>query len=281
MLRSMASAITGLKDHQLYMDVVGNNIANVNTVGYKSSRINFKDAMSQTFGIGSAPMAGAAGDPSLQGGTNPVQLGLGVTVGAIDNVMVQGALTTTGKNTDLAIQGEGFFVLQGASGTFYSRDGAFGLDKDGYLVDPVSGNYVMGADPAGGGGLARICIDPSWNWSSFSISSDGTIVGVTKDGAIDTTNQPKIVLAKFNNPEGLLRAGGNMWKEGPNSGTADTGSPLTGGRGALMSGALEASNVDLAEQFSRMILAERGFQANSRVITTSDEMLQDLVNIKR
>lgn len=293
MLRSMSSAISGLRNHQTYMDVVGHNIANVNTVGYKASRINFKEALAQTYSVGSAPVANGIG------GTNPIQVGLGVVMGGVDTIMTQGPMTTTGKTTDLAIQGQGFFMLGttldaatgGYAPAYFTRDGAFALDKDGYLVDPVSGNYVLGAvgdpaDPAIGYTAAevqRVRIDPAWGWASFSISNDGKITGVKADGTTDATNRPRILLAGFSNPEGLVRAGGNLFRAGLNSGNPTIASPgdNTKGLGSLMSGTLEASNVDLAEQFSRMIMAERGFQANSRIITASDEMLQDLVNMKR
>ena len=293
MLRSMSSAISGLENHQIYMDVVGQNIANVNTVGYKSSRVNFKEALAQTYSVGSAPVAGGVG------GTNPVQVGLGVNLGGIDTIMTQGPMTTTGKTTDLAIKGQGFFMLSSAydattgvaTPAYYTRDGAFALDQDGYLVDPVSGNYVLGAagapaDPAAGyaaNEIQRVRIDPTWGWANFSISSDGTLTGVKADGTTDLTNHPRVLLAKFNNPEGLVRAGGNLYQQGLNSGAPAIAAPgdNTKGMGTLMSGTLEESNVDLAEQFSRMIMAERGFQANSRIITASDEMLQDLVNMKR
>lgn len=268
----MASAISGIRNHQIYMDVVANNIANINTAGYKTSRVNFKEALLQTGKAGSEPTVSI-------GGTNPVQVGLGLTLGGIDTIMGQGSLVSTGKNTDLAIQGEGFFVLFNGSSNLYTRDGAFGLDKDGYLVERVSGFYVMSAAAT----PAKIRIDPAWGWATFSIAPDGKITGTKADGSTDATNIPQIGLAKFSNPEGLVKAGGNLFQSGPNSGTPAYGAPgsLAIGMGQLVTGALEASNVDLAEQFSRMIMAERGFQANSRIITASDEMLQDLVNIKR
>lgn len=315
MLRSMSSAISGLRNHQTYMDVVGHNISNVNTVGFKASRVNFKEALAQTSSTGSAPVTDGATPPNyLAGGTNPVQVGLGVVLGGIDSIMTQGPIIPTGKNTDLAIQGDGFFVLGNtydsvnfvASPAYYSRGGAFALDRDGYLVDPVSGQYVLGVrferdangpttpltrDVVGGSArLDRIRIDPAWGWSTFSIGADGKITGVLSDGSTDTTvaHTLQLALAKFSNPDGLLRAEYGLFRSGPNSGTPLYGppnnvDPASGatGVGMLMAGALENSNVDLAEQFSRMIMAERGFQANSRIISASDEMLMDLVNMKR
>lgn len=303
MLRSMTSAVSGLRNHQTYMDVVGNNIANVNTIGYKSSRVNFKEALVQTYRIGSGPGTSI-------GGTNPTQVGLGVNLGSIDTLTTQGAMVTTGKATDVAIQGQGFFTLGAydatagtASAAYYSRDGSFAMDSNGYLVDPVSGLYVLGYlwDPSGAAGaeyrdpeaiastsgtatLGRIKIDPgAAGWASFSIGTDGKINGVLSDGTTDANYQPQIVLSKFPNPEGLIRGqvGSNLYQAGPNAGTATVDEPGNSGLGTIMASTLEASNVDLAEQFSRMIMAERGFQANSRIITASDEMLQELVNMKR
>lgn len=275
----MSSAISGLRTHQEYMDVVANNIANVNTVGYKSTRVNFKDAISQT-------MTGGSGPTTTAGGTNPVQVGLGVTLGGIDNIMTQGSVTSTGKNTDLMIQGDGMFMLgtgDPTAGTvtapaYFTRDGQFSEDSSGYLVDSVSGYYVMDA-----AGTAPIRIDPAFGWATFTIAPDGKLTGVQADGTTDITNHPQIGLAKFANPEGLMKTGGNLYQASANSGTAIPAAPgdLTNGLGTLVPGALEASNVDLAEQFSRMIMAQRGFQANSRAITASDEMLQELVNMKR
>ncbi len=304
MLRSMSSAISGLKNHQIAMDVVGHNIANVNTVGFKSSRTNFKEALAQNYKVGSGP-------GTAIGGTNPTQVGLGVNLGSIDTIMNQGSMLTTGKTTDLAIQGQGFFTLGeydstsgAATAGYYTRDGAFALDSAGYLVDPVSGYYVLGyllnplgtvgtddyrdpEDPATTSGtaiLGRIKIDPgAQGWASYNIGSDGKITGVLSDGTMDDDYRPQVVLSRFANPEGLLRGqvGSNVFQTGANSGAPTVGVPSASGMGSIMSSTLENSNVDLAEQFSRMIMAERGFQANSRIITASDEMLQDLVNMKR
>ncbi len=284
MLRSMAAAISGLRNHQVYMDVVANNIANVNTPGFKAGRINFKDAISQTSEAGAEPTG-------LTGGTNPVQIGLGLTMGGVDTIMTQSSLIGTGKNTDLAIQGEGFFALAAGdpSGAlapaYYTRDGAFSVDKNGYLVETASGYYVLDAAGTGAVRIGMAADGTDWGWETFTIGSDGKITGVLADGSTDTAagHQPQIGLASFPNPEGLVKTGGNLYQAGPNAGAVSIAAPgdATVGLGTLVPGALEASNVDLAEQFSRMIMAQRGFQANSRAITASDEMLQDLVNIKR
>ncbi|MGI5836056.1 MAG: flagellar hook-basal body complex protein [Chloroflexota bacterium] len=272
MLRSMSTAISGMRNHQTSMDVVAANIANVNTPGYKASRVNFKEALYQSYNSGSAGGADT-------GGTNPTQIGLGMDLGGITSIMTQGTVISTGKNTDVMIQGEGFFVLGTIVGgvanpSYFTRDGSFAVDHQGYLVEPSSGYYVFDAE-----GDDPIQIQP--DWASFNIGSDGRLTGVRSDGTVDNVNQPQIGLAIFPNPEGLVRKGGNLYQEGNNSGPATIGAPNTNGRGTLVSASLEASNVDLAEQFSRMIMAQRGFQANSRIINASDEMLQELNNLKR
>src|SRR5437868_10589563 len=137
MMRSMFAAISGLKNHQTFMDVVGNNIANVNTTGFKQSRVTFQDILSQT-------VRGASGPQLGRGGVNPEQVGLGVLISGIDTIQTQGTLQSTGKLTDMAIQGDGYFVMSDGKQNFFSRDGAFDLGIDGTLVNPASGLRVMG-----------------------------------------------------------------------------------------------------------------------------------------
>ena len=265
MLRSLYAGITGLRNHQLRMDVIGNNIANVNTVGYKASRVTFKELFNQTLQAASAPQGG-------RGGTNPIQVGLGTTLAGIDVMHVQGPAEYTGGRTDLAIQGDGFFVLSGPDGQVYTRAGDFRLDAEGYLVNS-DGYYVLGTDNN------PIQIDISdTNLASFSIDKLGNVIRINRDGTTQTIAQ--IALALFANPSGLLRDGG-VFRESPNSGNADIDAPGSGGRGTLIPEALEMSNVDLSREFVDMIVTQRGFQASSRVITASDEMLQELVNLKR
>src|SRR5512146_2738562 len=133
----MFSAISGLRGHQVMMDVIGNNIANVNTVGYKSGRVNFQDILSQTFRGSTAPNGEL-------GSIDPAQIGLGMTVAGIDVLQTQGNLQSTGKTTDMAIQGDGFFIESDGSGTYYTRDGAFDIGLDGSLSNPASGMKVQG-----------------------------------------------------------------------------------------------------------------------------------------
>ncbi|CAA9260620.1 MAG: Flagellar hook protein FlgE [uncultured Blastococcus sp.] len=411
MLRSMFSAISGLRAHQTKMDVTGNNIANVNTVGFKASQTVFQDTLSQVIRAGGGPAAD-------RGGTNPAQVGLGAKVAAITTNWTQGATQSTGRSEDFMIEGDGFFVTRGTGGEqLFTRAGSFSFDAGGRLVTPDGAflqGWMAGADgavnpnnPVGNlsvpigqlvdpsattagavkGNLpsdapvgtslqtATVMFDsqgvsqqiayavtktaantwdvtvshptagvlqtvtgvtfgpdgkmtsaapppfnpnavlpagrfPSWDndvqidisqltqygsageigdggqdgyavgsLQSFQLGADGTIMGTYSN----ELKQPigRLALASFNNPGGLEKAGNSSFRVGVNSGAAQVGPAGAGGRGELVSGALEMSNVDLAEEFTGLIVAQRGFQANSRVITSSDEILQDLVNLKR
>ncbi len=406
MLRSMFSAISGLRAHQTKLDVTGNNIANVNTVGFKGSQTVFQDTLSQVIRAG-----GAAAEN--RGGTNPAQVGLGVKVAAITTNWQQGATQSTGRATDFMIEGDGFFVTRAGTEQLYTRAGSFDFDSTGKLVTPdgtvlqgwraqpdgtinpnapigdlvvpygatvapvdtttgtLKGNLPAG-DAAGtsvqtattmydqqgvghdvsyaftkdatddweltvtvdGAPVTLSTSDITFNsdgtmatpaaphevtftpglagWpgpvtldlsgivqygsantvaataqngfamgslESFSLSNDGTITGVYSNGLRQALGQ--LAMASFNNPGGLEKAGNSSFRVGDNSGVAMVGQAGTGGRGVLNAGALEMSNVDLSEEFTGLIVAQRGFQANSRVITASDELLQDLVNLKR
>lgn len=416
-----------MKNHMSFMDVVGNNIANVNTIAYKSSRVTFQDILGQTVKGASSPQAG-------RGGTNAAQIGLGTQLGGIDNIMTQGSLQSTGKLTDFAVQGDGFFVVSDGTRNYYTRDGAFDIDVAGNLVNPVTGLNVMGwvADPSTGavnlegpleplaipfgtrisaratanvtmaGNLDAGTVDyaagppvvgmvgstmtvydtlgnavtlnlefrkdaaantwqvhalydgdgdgvsdqtvtvapatiefdattggvstpangifsftlpalpsdasapqvfdvnfatltqfagqsqlnvstqngaPAGALVSFAVGSTGEVTGIYSNGANQIIGQ--LALASFVNPAGLLRQGQNLWAPSSNSGDAIVGLPNTNGRGSVSTGTLEGSNVDLAQQFTNVILAQRGFQSSSRVVTAGDQMLQDLVNIIR
>lgn len=265
MLRSMFSAISGLRSHQTMMDVTGNNIANVNTSGYKSTRATFQEALTQV-------TRGATGGTPAAGGTNPFQVGLGANVAGIDQNFSQGSVQTTGRTTDLSISGEGFFAVGDQAGvTSYTRSGAFNFDAEGYLVN-ANGKYVHGD-------TGPVQVDLV-NYSDPQIGSDGSVTAVNNaTGTREDIDQ--ITLARFVNPEGLARVGEGLYEETANSGGAAFDIPGAGGNGSLQSGTLEMSNVDLAAEFTNMIIAQRGFQANARTITSSDEVLQELVNLKR
>ncbi len=271
MLRSMYSGISGLRNFQTKLDVIGNNIANVNTYGFKKGRTVFKDLYSQTVAAASAP-------GENRGGVNPKQVGLGSQLSTIDTIHSPGSTQFTGNTLDLAIEGDGFFKVQeGEAGNFlYTRAGNFYLDSgDGDVARIVDGDGRYLVDIAGN------AIEIPLDATSLSIGQDGSVNFVV-GGELETWDEP-VSLVKFSNPGGLNKIGGNLFQESANSGIAEDGmgAPLEDGRGAIKSGSLEMSNVDLAEEFTEMIVAQRGFQANTRIITTSDEILQELVNLKR
>jgi flagellar hook protein FlgE len=402
-IRTLSSGVSGMQANQAAIDVIGNNIANVNTPGFKSSRVIFADLLYHTVSAGQAP--------ATTGGQNPMQFGLGASLGAIETMFTQGALSSTDRATDLAIQGDGFFVLGNGSDRFYTRSGSLTLDATGALVDTVTGYRVQGATgdvviPQGattpanptttavfGGNLdasqsagatypltfsvydslgrthaltatfTKNAAAGQWDWAvtesdpniaslsgatgsivfngtgavssgatgtlgvtyaagagvtspqnvtldfgsasnlapltgyasastaslatqngypagaltSFNIGADGSIVGLYDNGRSSTLGQ--IQLASFTNPSGLVHEGQNLWSESVNSGAPGLGAPGTGGRGSLLPGAIESSNVDLAREFTELITAQRGFEASARIINVGDEILQTVVNI--
>jgi flagellar hook protein FlgE len=395
MLRSLFSGISGLRAHQTMLDVTGNNIANVNTTGFKASQTQFQDTLSQVI-----TNAGSAQDGV--GGTNPAQVGLGVRVAGITTNFQQGAAQLTNRSTDMMISGDGFFTVRKGQETLFTRAGAFDFDATGQLVTPdgglvqgwaaaadgsidVNGPLVdlrlpiatlMGAsatstatfegnlpidvatgivlnrevdvyNAAGevtslnlafartatgwtvtatqggvGVGSVNLTFDADGSYAaasptsltttggiavdlstitgfagldtveastqngrsagtlqSFTINADGTLLGSFSNGLKQSIG--KVALATFTNPSGLSKVGGSLYRGTVNSGDPQVGAAGTGGRGELTGGALEMSNVDLSAEFTNLIIAQRGFQANSRVITTSDELLQELVNLKR
>ena len=283
MMRGMFAAISGLAVHQTMLDVTANNIANVNTIGYKSERTSFEDALSQL-------QKGAASPTATSGGTDAEQIGLGVRLGSINNVMTGGAVQTTGNPYDVAIQGEGFFrvvadpTTLGAAGAsyMYTRAGNFTTDANGDLVTN-DGDYVVGfkldvnGNPLTGAANETEITIPAGS-QSVTIAQNGTVSVTDSAGAV--TKVAVISLATFPNNAGLVRVGGNNWTASNNSGVETANIAGTNGLGTLTPGAVEMSNVNLAQEFTNMITAERGFQANSRVISTADEMLQELVNLK-
>lgn len=463
MMRSLYSGVSGLQNHQTRMDVIGNNISNVNTNGFKRGRVNFQDMISQQ-------LSGAAKPTDELGGVNPKEVGLGMTVASIDNVFTQGNLQSTGISTDLAIQGNGFFVMKNGEETYYTRNGAFGLDMDGTLVNPANGMRVQGwmaeeingqmlvttaatpedliipvgsKDPAkettnvnfacnlnkntpeilegasaddifkGTWGTEQKIYDSFGNehmlsvsfrrvvgnpnqWEAtvvidqdnadytqtrvglgttdgvgntflvnfdnygalqsvtdtagnvtnpegqvvlqtsfavadsnvdeqgnpyrqtlninlgtigsfkdtitqsasksttkafyqdgytmgyldnFKIDSSGIITGVYSNGTNRTIGQ--IAMATFANDRGLEKAGDNTYVESNNSGMARIGESGVAGKGSLMAGALEMSNVDLSEQLTDMIVTQRGFQSNAKTIQTADTLLETVLGLKR
>jgi flagellar hook protein FlgE len=259
MLRSMYSGVSGMKGFQTKLDVIGNNIANVNTVGYKKSTINFQDLLSQNLS---------------SSGVNPMQVGLGVTTSAVNVIHTPGSSMTTGVGTDLSIMGDGFFVVQnpddaGANGRYLTRAGNFVVNENRDLVT-TQGHNVL--DDNGG----KISIPA--NFESFTINREGQVIGKQADGTEQVITT--IAVAEVENPSGLRKFGGSLYEMTDAAGGWNV-SNAAGANTAIGAGMLEMSNVDLTEEFTEMIVAQRGFQANSRTITTSDEILQEVVNLKR
>ena len=305
MIKSLYSGVTGMKSFQTKMDVVANNIANVNTTAFKSGRVNFQDMLSQTISNEQAPTAGS-------GGVNPQQVGLGVKVGAIDTIMTDGSLQSTNRELDFAIEGNGFFAVSEDNGlsVSYTRDGALYKDYAGNLVTG-SGHKVLGytdgTDSNADGILdtfpttaQTIIHDPTQlkpltipeeltvggtvlELQSFSVDRTGKIVGVYSDGVNITQSHVlgQVGIVSFSNTAGLEKAGGNTYLATENSGIPENGKAGSPGYGYIRQSSLEMSNVDLATEFTEMIVTSRAYQANARSITTSDEMLQELINLKR
>jgi flagellar hook protein FlgE len=273
MLRSLYSGVSGMKGFQVKLDVIGNNIANVNTVGFKKNRVVFQDILSQNLsGV-------TASEEGERGGVNPRQVGLGTTIGAIDTLHTPGSPMTTGVMTDLSIEGDGFFTVVPPGGEtdnpLYTRAGNFYRDASGNLVT-AQGYLVLGD------GGEPILLDEGI--VAFEISRNGDIVGVTQDGEAEVI--ATLQLGFVQNPGGLRKVGASMYEMTANANPAGEHnlSTIDNAEGRLVqiiSGQLEMSNVDLTEEFTEMIIAQRGFQANSRIITTSDEILQEVVNLKR
>lgn len=299
MLRSMSSAISGMQAFQTDLDVVGNNIANVNTVGFKSSRADFSDILSQTLSGGNAGVANGAG----LGGTNPQQVGLGVKVAATTLNFSQGSDATTSSPTDLAINGAGMFVVSsdGGNSLNYTRAGNFTVDSSGNLVLP-NGSVAQGyhtsqvntgtnpptyptTTPGSAMNLKSLLAnaDPTYALASapgVQIGSDGGVSVETKGNGRVTVGY--IALANFSNTAGLQKQGDNLFSQTAASGAATYGVPGDPAQnmGGVVSGELEQSNVDLAHEFSEMIVAQNGFVANTHMIGTDNTVLQALVNMK-
>ncbi|WP_336645799.1 flagellar hook protein FlgE [Microbacterium sp. USHLN186] len=387
MLRSLFAGISGLRTHQTMLDVTGNNIANVNTAGFKSSAAQFQDSLSQL-------VKNSMGPGTDAGGSNPAQVGLGVQLAGIRTNFSSGAPQPTGVPTDLMIAGDGFFMVQSGGETLYTRNGGFSFDAAGRLTT-VDGALVQGwtaqdgvitggqaldniALPVGavvpavrtdaatatgnlpaetkeGDKLVRdiqvydaagkasalqltftrtaggwdvtdpngtrtsltfangkqsgdsslqttngVKVDlsaltsfsdvntvaltgqngrPAGTLSSYALTEDGSLMGTFSNG--ESKVLARIALAGFANPGGLEKAGSSQFRPTANSGQASVGQAGQDGMGGIISGALEMSNVDLSQEFTNLIVAQRGFQANARIITTSDEVLQELTNLKR
>jgi flagellar hook protein FlgE len=272
------------------LDVTANNLANVDTVGYKAQSTEFSDELSQLVASGSAANGFSAG-------TNPKQVGLGAQVGSIDNVMTAGGVESTGNATDVAIQGNGWLRVANGNvsatppafdATQYTRAGDLTFNASGYLCTQT-GQYVLGygatqnattgtysANTAGGPNNPIIVPPGSTN---VTLGPDGSVNYQTSTGTSVTAGY--ISLSTFPNQAGMQRDGGSLWSATAASGAEVTGQPGTGSYGQTISGELEQSNVDMGTEFTNMIEAERGYQANASTITTADQMMQTVVQMKQ
>jgi flagellar hook protein FlgE len=276
MLRSLNTAVSGLQEFQQRIDVIGNNIANVNTVAYKGARATSADSFSETL-------------QDAVGGA--IQVGTGVSSGNVSSVFTQGGLMQTGAPTDLAIAGQGFFTVKDTltGQTYATRDGSFEVDKAGYLVTSGSHFRVQGFADSALATQGDVKIDatgapatakPGARVASYLIDEQGRVQVALDDGT--TFARSQVLLQNYSAPQALRKEGQNLFSN------LDGAQPLTqpvapgsSGLGTLEAGYLEMSNVDLTSEFSSLITAQRGFQANSRIVTTSDELLQEVINLKR
>lgn len=270
MLRSLFTGVAGLRAHQQMLDITSDNIANVNTPGYKANAAVFETTLSQT--LQGAGIAGPAG--SGVGGTNPMQVGLGVRMAGTERDMTQGNAEYTGRPTDLSINGEGFFLINLRGQQLMTRSGSLTLDSAGHLVTP-DGGVLQSVN----GGDVNLSALQTGGYNSWSIAADGKINATDANGNVTTLDQLQLVTVS--NPAGLEQVDGTNFSVSGDSGPVTKGTAGSPGFGLIATGYLESSNVDLSQQLTNLIIAERGFQANSRVISTSDEILQTLVNLKQ
>jgi flagellar hook protein FlgE len=284
MLTSLSSAVSGLDAFQQQMDIIGNNIANLNTTGFKSANSNLADSFSNTL---QAATIGSTTNP----GTNAMQIGTGVTTASITNDWTQGTINPTGVTSNLAINGNGFFVVQDPTSLaqYVTQDGSFTVNASGNLVT-ATGMEVLGYNTSSNGTVSTgttgpLSINISGSTSTaamtgYTINSQGIITVTQADGTTSSCGQ--ILLQNFTNPQGLTKVGNDLYSVQVGAGALamDTPGSATTGVGTIQSSALEMSNVDLSSQMANLIIAQRGFEANSKIITTSDELLQDIVNLK-
>ena len=255
MLRALWTAASGMNAQQLNVDVIANNLANVNTNGFKRSRVDFQDVLYQTDRV--------PGSVSARGSQVPtgIQVGLGTRPGAVYKLFTQGTFQNTGNDLDLVVEGNGFFQVQQPNGTTaYTRDGGFKMDTQGRIV--TSDGYPL---------IPEITIPPTAQ--QIAVGQDGT-VSVKLPGQSAMSQVGQIQLASFINPSGLSALGKNMYAATAASGDPQTGTPGLNNLGSLGQGYIEQSNVDVVQEMVQMIVAMRAYEVNSKAIQTSDEMLQ-------
>lgn len=286
LIGTLTSGVSAMRGFTKGLEVIGNNIANVNTTGYKSSSTKFEESLSNTL-RSSAPSNGAGSNLSS------VQIGTGVKIASINGNFTQGALSATGIGTDLGISGAGFFrVTNPVDGSEYAtRAGDFRINDEGYLVTS-KGYRVQGltggttAAAPGAVGDIRLGTPPAGTQlQSFSFDRQGNLVEFYSNGTSATTN--RVLLQTYQDPTALQRAGDNLFigmaSAGPVGGVDLTAAnaPGASGLGTIEAGSLELSNVDLTNEFADMITTQRSFQASSRIVTLSDSILEEVVNLKR
>ncbi len=260
MIQSLYSAATGMEAQQLNLNNISNNLANANTTGFKRSKIEFQDLLYQKPRTAGADAGGGAVLPT------GVEMGNGSRVVSTAKVFTQGELKQTGEKFDIAIQGDGFIQVQRPDGTFgYTRDGALKVDGQGRMITS-DGLLVLSGFQS---------VPPGT--TSFSVSSTGEVSVTGASGS----QSYRVQLARFANPTGLRSLGGNIYEETPASGTVELGSPGEDGRGTLIQGFVESSNVNIVEEMVNMIQAQRAYEINSKSIQTSDEMLKNMAELKR
>jgi flagellar hook protein FlgE len=282
MIQSLFSGVSGMLANQTDMDVIGDNIANANTDGYKSATANFVSSFEQV--TSAATLNKPVG----------LQVGLGVNVGSTETNFTQGVFQTTNVPTDMGINGNGWFTVQTVGGTnLLTRDGDFVEDSSGYIRTP-DGGYLMGVmgttpptTPTAGAPPNKIQIPTTMTGVggattpvvSFAVDSTGAITATGQDGSTETVGF--VTVQSFSNNNGLVNLGSNYYQYAAAAGTNQFGQASMAGAGTIQTGVLESSNVDLSTEFANMIIAQRGFEAAAKVITTSDEMLQTVTNLKQ
>jgi flagellar basal-body rod protein FlgG len=260
MFRALYSAAAGMQSQQLNLDNISNNLANVNTTGFKKSKLEFQDLLYSTTRAAGAEQGGGNQLPTS------LQIGQGSIPVATQRIFTTGELTQTGEKLDVAIQGDGFFEVQMPDGSLaYTRDGALKTDSSGRIV--TSDGYPLqgGFQPVPAG------------TTNITISSTGAVTYTTASG---TTNS-QVQLVRFNNPGGLEALGHNLYKETTASGTPELGEPGQNGFGQLQQGYLELSNVSVVEEMVNLILAQRAYEVNSKAVQAADEMMQQSNNMQR
>jgi flagellar hook protein FlgE len=287
MSTALYSAVSGLDAYQEQMDIIGNNIANLNTVGFKSATGNLANAFSDT-------LQAATAQTGNDNATNAMQIGTGVFTGSITNDWSQGSINTTNVASNLYINGNGFFIVQdpNTGAQYATQDGTFQVNAAGNLIQSTTGMEVVGYPSASLSGTpAPIMINatgapsttsPTATMTSFTINAQGVITVNMSDGT--SFARAQVLLQNYTDPQALVSVGSNLYTNMGSAGGLTT--PTAAGSGTLVnttivSGALELSNVDLSSQMADLIVAQRAFEASSKIVTTSDEMLQTVVNMKR